>query len=464
MPTGKPDFNLNSYGVKYLSKEEVQEFLEKQTKVYNYEPPTGQDQAALRAERAKKPKETFQASESAKKLVSEVKPAETTPEPKAISSTISAPNAAGDKELQGGTRSVFNDDKYGVPRRGGSLKNPTHSAGRGTSGYIKDKQPTQSNPERSGAGNAPSTLPKGNKTDMKVGRRKVTVGTGEKGKKEFDEKEGKGETWYAADDKQPNSELGVKRQQKKDKKSKKIGIEQSKIHEEKRRKDIETLQSQKPKDRKTYDTIQNDNTQGINYDSSPTRTSSTDTTEANVETESDASFKRRLRANEEARKKQELKNRKETKNPDYRKVIEEHRSTRGLGKSNDIITEMNIMKLDLMKTQNTFQERSTNARISPSGDTKHIEDFHQATPLREASTLDGRVGNTAPLERKDPPNQMGGKTGHAGSMPKQTGKRGTPKVDPRMRKKDPIKTIPKTASETIFKAISLKLDLTKTLK
>ena len=29
MPTGKPDFNLNSYGVKYLSKEEVQEFLEK---------------------------------------------------------------------------------------------------------------------------------------------------------------------------------------------------------------------------------------------------------------------------------------------------------------------------------------------------------------------------------------------------------------------------------------------------
>ena len=29
MPTGKPNFNLNSYGIKYLSKEEVQEFLEK---------------------------------------------------------------------------------------------------------------------------------------------------------------------------------------------------------------------------------------------------------------------------------------------------------------------------------------------------------------------------------------------------------------------------------------------------
>ena len=31
MPTGKPDFNLNSFGIKYLSKDEVQEFLEKRT-------------------------------------------------------------------------------------------------------------------------------------------------------------------------------------------------------------------------------------------------------------------------------------------------------------------------------------------------------------------------------------------------------------------------------------------------
>ena len=33
-----------------------------------------------------------------------------------------------------------------------------------------------------------------------------------------------------------------------------------------------------------------------------------------------------------------------------------------------------------------------------------------------------------------------------------------------MRKKDPIKIIPKTASETIFKAILLKLDLMKDVK
>ena len=47
MTTGKPDFNLNSFGIKYLTKDEVQEFLEK------YEIPTGADQAALRTERAK---------------------------------------------------------------------------------------------------------------------------------------------------------------------------------------------------------------------------------------------------------------------------------------------------------------------------------------------------------------------------------------------------------------------------
>ena len=29
MTVGKPNFNLNSFGVKYLSKDEVQEFLEK---------------------------------------------------------------------------------------------------------------------------------------------------------------------------------------------------------------------------------------------------------------------------------------------------------------------------------------------------------------------------------------------------------------------------------------------------
>jgi hypothetical protein len=32
MTVGKPNFNLNSFGIKYLSKDEVQEFLKKKDK------------------------------------------------------------------------------------------------------------------------------------------------------------------------------------------------------------------------------------------------------------------------------------------------------------------------------------------------------------------------------------------------------------------------------------------------
>ena len=118
--------------------------------------------------------------------------------------------------------------------------------------------------------------------------------------------------------------------------------------------------------------------------------------------------------------------------------------------ANEIILKMNILKLDLMK-YNEFQDTSTNARISPSGESKHLKDVKHpdGLALREASTIDHRVGNTAPLERKDT----------SIKQPRQTGKRGAPKVDPRMRKKDPIKTIPKTAAnEIILKMNIMKLD------
>ena len=71
MTVGKPNFNLNSFGVKYLSKDEIQEFLEK------YEVPHGDDQAALRTERENQQGGKFQASESSKKLLTP-----TTPKPK----------------------------------------------------------------------------------------------------------------------------------------------------------------------------------------------------------------------------------------------------------------------------------------------------------------------------------------------------------------------------------------------
>ena len=95
------------------------------------------------------------------------------------------------------------------------------------------------------------------------------------------------------------------------------------------------------------------------------------------------------------------------------------------------IQQLKKIKGDLIKTQNKFQEQSTQARV---GDKKHLKDIThpQGLTIREASTIDHRVGNTAPLERKDT----------SIKQPRQTGKRGAPKVDPRMRKKNPNSTLP----------------------
>ncbi len=109
MTTGKPDFNLNSFGIKYLSKDEVQEFLEKKINAagnYEYEPPTGADQTALATERDKKGT-GFKTSESANALQTPVTPKVAEKPATPTSSTISAPNAVGNKKLEGGTRSQF---------------------------------------------------------------------------------------------------------------------------------------------------------------------------------------------------------------------------------------------------------------------------------------------------------------------------------------------------------------------
>ena len=75
-------------------------------------------------------------------------------------------------------------------------------------------------------------------------------------------------------------------------------------------------------------------------------------TESTVETESESEFEKRSRENERKRQEAAAKKKKKelTDNEKMTNIVEEYRSTRGLGKSNDIITEMNIMKLDLMKT------------------------------------------------------------------------------------------------------------------
>ena len=107
-------------------------------------------------------------------------------------------------------------------------------------------------------------------------------------------------------------------------------------------------------------------------------------------------------------------------------------NTRELNKVHGI---MKVNAIQAKLKRNEFQEQSTSARVSPSGESKHLKDVRHPDGLaiREASTIDHRVGNTAPLERNDT----------SIKQPRQTGKRGAPKVDPRTRKKNPIKTLPK---------------------
>ena len=68
-------------------------------------------------------------------------------------------------------------------------------------------------------------------------------------------------------------------------------------------------------------------------------------------------------------------------------------------KSAETVLKTILLKLDLMKI-NEFQAASTSARV---GDTKHLKDVvhPDGLKIREASTIDERSGNTAPLERKD---------------------------------------------------------------
>jgi hypothetical protein len=374
MTVGKPNFNLNSFGVKYLSKDEVQEFLEKETKVYNYEPPTGQDQAALRTERAKKPKGTLQASESAKKLISEVKPAEATPKPKVTNNT----------------EYIFNDPRYGVP----DTRKP-QTTGHGESGIVPPNTTaldtrTSRALASANTGNAPEELTESDVRPSKQGKRTVSVGVGQKGKEVFDKKEGEGEKYEKQYDSKGKK---ISAKARKEKLQKETEAKEKREKQTKLNQALHKLEEQKQYDKKIpQKTGKGDKSQDTE-DYNPQGD-----TESTIETESEESFKKRSRENERKRQADaaEKKKKKITDKERMTNIVEGYRAERGLGKSNDIITEMNIMKLDLMK-----------------------------------DATDGK----APPQKK-PSKPLSGKA------PSDLGK---------------------SASETIFKAISLKLDLT-TLK
>ena len=136
MTVGKPDFNLNSFGVKYLSKDEVQEFLEKRTQGESIRSqgetrtrPLGtsgkpMDSGARQAGQHRGSTAGLKQGEFTPSLAgrNQIDATLNTPKPEAekpataTSSTISAPNAAGDKKLQSGTRSQFMSREDTTPK------------------------------------------------------------------------------------------------------------------------------------------------------------------------------------------------------------------------------------------------------------------------------------------------------------------------------------------------------------
>ena len=397
MTVGKPNFNLNSFGVKYLSKDEVQEFLEKETKVYNYEPPIGQDQAALRAERAKKPKGTLQASESAKKLISEVKPAEATPKPRVTNNT----------------EHVFNDPRYGIP----DTRKP-QTTGHGESGVVPPNTPAldtristgtaigNKGDREGGVGNAPEELTGDDIRPSKQGNRTVSVGVGQKGKEVFDKKEGVGEKYEKQYDSKGKK---ISAKARKEKLQKETEAKEKREKQTKLNQALHKLEQEKQEKKK----IPQKTGEGDKIETEPT-----------IETESEESFKKRSRENERKRQADAAKKKKKklTDNERMTNIVERYRAERVLGKSNDIITKMNILKLNLMKEKDPNLFDVVSGKIT-AADYKDITEFNRN-------------------DRKNNPEYYANIEGHD-----KLGNK-----------------IKKTASETVFKAISLKLDLTKTLK
>ena len=507
MTVGKPNFNLNSFGVKYLSKDEVQEFLEKRTQGESIRSqgetrtrPLGtsgkpMDSGARQAGQHRGSTAGLKQGEFTPSLAGRNQIDATINTPKleaekpatATSSTISAPNAAGDKKLQGGTRSQFMSredttpksnyakqiagdikeargkvDESGIVSGGGEQSVSSTSQGKKVPSHrikpLYGKNPDGSDKDDSKATPPPkpkaqslgSTIGTGKQTEKKQEKTEIkqnTTGKGKKGLKQLPKHTG-------------DAPKGTKSEkQLVDGRNTQVGVG-SKAHK-KLEKDPqgELTESQKPvdpnkKDKRIKDlNSQHRSSQGVQNHNTRSRENMKYYNDDQKAAYNKIDPKDRT-AQSKFHDEQDKKYGKSVDTPKKLSSAGQSIKDKLSKKSNDIITDMNILKLDLMK-ENKFQEQSTQSRISPSGESKHLKDVKHpdGLALREASTIDHRVGNTAPLERKDT----------SVNQPKQTGKRGTPKVDPRMRKKDPIKTILKTASETIFKAISLKLDLT-TLK
>ena len=492
MTVGKPDFNLNSFGVKYLSKDEVQEFLNKKDKVDDSTGKYGGNSTV-------KPNADISPPYTPNLANPKM---EQNPKGRGEHVLNVTNNEAPKIKPDANTKYVFNEPTYGIPntrkQQTSGQGNTTGTIGTGTANDTRKLTGSAVG----NVGNAPEGVK--NIVQSKQGKRNVKVGVGAQAKEVFDATSGKGEKFYAKDRKEDNSIEGENRQNKKDevtrgKKLKLTKLEQAKIaldeaeaREKKIKKPYVEGDKNTPEDIPTKGTDVEDDVSTQGEPNKPKfvperpKTGTYDNIADNKET---AKRKKEAEAKAAAAKlaKEKPIDWKKTHGA-RRQRVEEHRSERGLKNASNIIMDMAIMKLDLMKDLNTrnsetsektlpkteaqeFQQQSTNARFGNIHDGLDYEDTPKTgsspkgtgTSKQKLDTWQGGQEDSEYRKITNPQYTDDGKGLHdVQSLPKH--KRGSPKVDPRMRKKDPIKIIPKTASETIFKAILLKLDLMKDVK
>ena len=391
MVVGKPDFDLNSFGIEYFVKREG-------------------EKVGTQSELGDAKQMTSRGTTSGRTNISSVSSTsgiESRPHPKLFGQHRETVGDGGGTGSVGrkftekkpepikpteNTVSVFNSPSYGTTERMKKPKTTDPSEGKipspeqvgskkpyeqvGSKGkkYLKETTPKKERTGNTDSGSKegilkPSKLgdaPKDVKgKEIKIGQKKVRVGVGEKAHEKLQETGGVGDKRYAADRKSPYSEASERKRERESTQSKKLGAAQSKVQEAKHRKQIEALGTAK--------------------------------------------------------------------------------------KSNDIILDMNILKLDLMnkkdewdKNERNNENRSRRGRGSPDKSklpfgTKQ-EMLHSQGVSRSGKGRKGRKINP--------------KTQTFGEDVEEYG-------EIYDRQNEALKS---QAEETIFKAISLKLDLTKTLK
>ena len=334
MTVGKPNFNLNSFGIKYLSKDEVQAFLNKESDT--------NDNATGKYGGNSKVKPNADISPPYTPNLANPK-MEQNPKGRGAHVPNVTNNEAPKVKPDENTKYVFNDPTYGIhntrkPQPMG--KPPTGTIGVRTANDTRGYSSTET--AASGVGNAPKELSDSLNTEpMKQGKSTVEVGVGSKAKEVFDKKDGVGEKYVKTYDKDGNKITAKQRKADAEKESeaKSKREKETKVNQVKEKLKLQEAQNKKIK--KPY-------VEGDKNVAEDIPTKGTDM-EEDVPTESEASFKRRSAANEikrqaDAAKKKE---KKLTDDEKMTKIVEEHRSTRGLKNASDIIMDMNILKLDL---------------------------------------------------------------------------------------------------------------------